>query len=132
MSRLAYTAVENVYMLQSVLMERYCLALFTIRVFFTLRSKVSWLRAIFGCAETNPVLPLSFLRQSKMQNQFFKAVSRFAKKFHQETDGVTTVEYAILLMVIVVLCLNVIRFIGLDVRDFYNSAGDALDAASGN
>ena len=76
--------------------------------------------------------PSLFWGQSKMQNQFFKAVSRFAKKFHQETDGVTTVEYAILLMVIVVLCLNVIRFIGLDVRDFYNSAGDALDAASGN
>lgn len=54
------------------------------------------------------------------------------QKFHANNEAATSVEYAIMLMVIVVLCINVIKVIGLDIADSYGDSAESMNSAMNN
>lgn len=60
------------------------------------------------------------------------AIIKFIKNFHRDVEATTSVEYAIMLMVIVVLCINVIKVVGLDIADSYGNTADSINTAKSN
>jgi len=53
-------------------------------------------------------------------------VKSFIKKFIREEDGATAVEYAVMIVLIIVVCLGVITLLGGEVHDAFNTVADTL------
>jgi pilus assembly protein Flp/PilA len=50
-------------------------------------------------------------------------VSNFMKRFIQEEEGATAVEYAVMLVLIVVVCVVAITYVGQRTNNAYNAVG---------
>ena len=53
-------------------------------------------------------------------------IKNFFKRFIQEEEGATAVEYAVMIVLIIVVCLAVITTLGTEVRDAFNTVADTL------
>jgi pilus assembly protein Flp/PilA len=53
-------------------------------------------------------------------------IKNFFKKFIQEEEGATAVEYAVMIVLIIVVCLGVISVLGTNVKKAFNTVADSL------
>ena len=53
-------------------------------------------------------------------------IRNFFKKFIQEEEGATAVEYAVMIVLIIVVCLAVISTLGSEVNQAFNTVADTL------
>jgi pilus assembly protein Flp/PilA len=54
------------------------------------------------------------------------AISKFFKKFLKDEEGATAVEYAVMIVLIIVVCLGVITLLGTEVREAFNTVAETL------
>jgi pilus assembly protein Flp/PilA len=54
-------------------------------------------------------------------------IKNFFKRFIQEEEGATAVEYAVMIVLIIVVCLGVITLLGGEVRDAFNTVAQTLN-----
>lgn len=59
-------------------------------------------------------------------------LSRIVKNFHNEEVGATAVEYAIMLALIAVVCMQVIAVNGFEVLRWFENINSDMDAAGIN
>ena len=57
-------------------------------------------------------------------------IQKFFKRFIQEEEGATAVEYAVMIVLIIVVCLAVITTLGTEVRDAFNTVASTLGATT--
>ena len=55
------------------------------------------------------------------------AIKNFFKRFLREEKGATAVEYAVMIVLIIVVCLGVITLLGEEVRDAFNTVAETLN-----
>lgn len=55
------------------------------------------------------------------------AIKKFFKKFIKDEEGATAVEYAVMIVLIIVVCLAVITLLGTEVRDAFNTVAQTLN-----
>jgi pilus assembly protein Flp/PilA len=53
-------------------------------------------------------------------------IKNFFKRFIQEEEGATAVEYAVMIVLIIVVCLGVITLLGGEVRDAFSTVANTL------
>ena len=53
-------------------------------------------------------------------------VKNFFKKFIKDEEGATAVEYAVMIVLIIVVCLAVITTLGSEVNQAFNTVADTL------
>ena len=53
-------------------------------------------------------------------------VKSFFKKFIHDEEGATAVEYAVMIVLIIVVCLSVITLLGGEIKDAFNTVADTL------
>ena len=58
-------------------------------------------------------------------------IKNFFKRFIQEEEGATAVEYAVMIVLIVVVCLLTVKFLGSEVEAGFNTVGDQMNQAAG-
>ena len=58
-------------------------------------------------------------------------IKNFFKRFIQEEEGATAVEYAVMIVLIIVVCLGVITFLGGEVKEAFNVVAESLNKAGG-
>ena len=56
-----------------------------------------------------------------------RSILRKLRQFLFREDGPTTVEYAVMLMLIVLLCITGIQIIGATMSDDFNNVANAID-----
>ncbi len=54
-------------------------------------------------------------------------IKNFFKKFIQDEEGATAVEYAVMIVLIIVVCLATITFLGSEVEQAFNTVATTLD-----
>jgi pilus assembly protein Flp/PilA len=54
------------------------------------------------------------------------------RRFIKSEDGPTTVEYAVMLMLIVMVCIGSVDFVGEEARGTFDAAARALEGAKGS
>ena len=54
-------------------------------------------------------------------------IKNFIKQFIQEEEGATAVEYAVMLVLIIVVCIVAITFVGGSANNAYSKIGSALN-----
>ncbi len=54
-------------------------------------------------------------------------IKQFMKRFIQEEEGATAVEYAVMLVLIVVVCLVAITLVGNRANNAFEQVGEALN-----
>ncbi len=54
-------------------------------------------------------------------------IQKWFKKFIQEEEGATAVEYAVMIVLIIVVCLATITFLGSEVEDAFNTVATTLN-----
>jgi len=54
------------------------------------------------------------------------AIKKFFKRFIQDEEGATAVEYAVMIVLIIVVCLAVITTLGGKVQDAFQTVSDSL------
>ena len=60
-------------------------------------------------------------------------IKNFFKRFIQEEEGATAVEYAVMIVLIVVVCLLTVKYLGSQVEVGFNNVATGInDAAQGN
>jgi pilus assembly protein Flp/PilA len=59
------------------------------------------------------------------------AIQKFLKKFIQEEEGATAVEYAVMIVLIIVVCLGVVKLLGTEVKNAFNTVQSSMNAANG-
>ena len=60
-------------------------------------------------------------------------IKNFFKRFIQEEEGATAVEYAVMIVLIVVVCLLTVKYLGSQVEVGFNYVASGInDAAQGN
>ncbi len=57
-------------------------------------------------------------------------IQNFFKKFIREDEGATAVEYAVMIVLIIVVCLATITFLGTEVEQAFNVVASSLDRAT--
>ena len=57
-------------------------------------------------------------------------IKNFFKRFIQEEEGATAVEYAVMIVLIIVVCLTVIGLLGGEVKDAFNTVANSLNNAA--
>ena len=57
-------------------------------------------------------------------------IKNFFKKFIQEEEGATAVEYAVMIVLIIVVCLATITLLGGEVKNAFNTVTNGLQAAN--
>ena len=58
-------------------------------------------------------------------------IKNFFKRFIQEEEGATAVEYAVMIVLIIVVCLTVVGFLGDEVKNAFETVQLSMnDAAS--
>ena len=62
----------------------------------------------------------------------FKKLMSVTRRFLTEEDGPTSVEYAVMMMLIFLACIATIQIIGGSVSDSYQNSSDAIDNAFNN
>ncbi|MBE0576193.1 MAG: Flp family type IVb pilin [Desulfuromonadales bacterium] len=55
------------------------------------------------------------------------AIKKFLKKFIQEEEGATAVEYAVMIVLIIVVCLATITLLGTRVENAFNRVAQTLN-----
>ena len=55
-------------------------------------------------------------------------ISKIAR-FHHDADGVTAVEYSVMLALIVLIAFESMQLCGFEIRDWYNSNAGEIDNA---
>ena len=53
-------------------------------------------------------------------------VKRFFKKFILDEEGATAVEYAVMIVLIIVVCLGVITLLGGEIKDAFNAIATTM------
>ena len=53
-------------------------------------------------------------------------IKNFFKRFIQEEEGATAVEYAVMIVLIIVVCLGVITLLGGEVKNAFNTVANSL------
>lgn len=61
-----------------------------------------------------------------------KRLSQFSWQFIVEEDGPTAVEYAVMIMLILLVCMAAIQLIGLETRASFNDSSDKINNAFNN
>ena len=54
-------------------------------------------------------------------------IKKFMKRFIQEEEGATAVEYAVMLVLIIVVCIVAITFVGGSANNAFSKVGSALN-----
>ena len=54
------------------------------------------------------------------------AIKKFLKKFIQEEEGATAVEYAVMIVLIIVACIVVVGVLGGQVNDAFQEVSDTI------
>ena len=54
-------------------------------------------------------------------------IKNFFKRFIQEEEGATAVEYAVMIVLIIVVCLAVITTLGTNVKQAFSTVAATLD-----
>ena len=57
-------------------------------------------------------------------------IKNFFKRFIQEEEGATAVEYAVMIVLIIVVCLGVITLLGGEVKDAFSTVAESLNQAN--
>ena len=57
-------------------------------------------------------------------------VKSFFKKFIQDEEGATAVEYAVMIVLIIVVCLAVITTLGTEVKEAFSKVAETLTGAN--
>ena len=58
------------------------------------------------------------------------AIKKFFKKFIQEEEGATAVEYAVMIVLIIVACIVVVGVLGSQVNEAFQRVAEELAAAT--
>ena len=58
-------------------------------------------------------------------------IKNFLKRFIQEEEGATAVEYAVMIVLIVVVCIATVQLLGKEVEIGFNKVYKTLDGANG-
>ena len=53
-------------------------------------------------------------------------IKNFCKRFIQEEEGATAVEYAVMIVLIIVVCIAAVGILGEKVNNAFNSMADAM------
>ena len=56
-------------------------------------------------------------------------IKNFFKRFIQEEEGATAVEYAVMIVLIVVVCLLTVKFLGSQVEVGFNNVSTEMNTA---
>jgi pilus assembly protein Flp/PilA len=54
-------------------------------------------------------------------------IKQFMKRFIQEEEGATAVEYAVMLVLIIVVCIATIAVVGGNANNAFTTVGEALN-----
>ena len=57
-------------------------------------------------------------------------IKNFCKRFIQEEEGATAVEYAVMIVLIVVVCLATVKFLGSEVEKGFNKVAGTIATAN--
>ena len=57
-------------------------------------------------------------------------IKNFFKRFIQEEEGATAVEYAVMIVLIIVVCLGVITLLGGEIEEAFNTVATSIIWAS--
>ncbi|MDG5467574.1 Flp family type IVb pilin [Deltaproteobacteria bacterium IMCC39524] len=57
-------------------------------------------------------------------------IKNFFKRFIQEEEGATAVEYAVMIVLIVVVCLGVVKLLGTEVQNAFSVVQSSMNAAN--
>ena len=57
-------------------------------------------------------------------------IKNFFKRFIQEEEGATAVEYAVMIVLIVVVCLLTVKYLGTQVEVGFNKVAKGINGAS--
>jgi len=58
------------------------------------------------------------------------AIKKFFKKFIQDEEGATAVEYAVMIVLIIVACIAIIGTLGGQVNDAFTAVSDKINSAT--
>ena len=56
-------------------------------------------------------------------------IKNFFKRFIQEEEGATAVEYAVMIVLIIVVCLTVVGFLGQEVKNAFTTVQESMAAS---
>ena len=59
-------------------------------------------------------------------------LKNFIKRFIKDEEGATAVEYAVMIVLIIVVCLGVITFLGQEVQQGFGNVANAINSAAGS
>ena len=62
-----------------------------------------------------------------LKEEIKMAIKKFLKKFIQEEEGATAVEYAVMIVLIIVVCLATITLLGERVENAFDRVAQTLD-----
>jgi pilus assembly protein Flp/PilA len=62
----------------------------------------------------------------------FARISQSIRRFLQNEDGPTAVEYAVMLALIIVVCISAIQALGTNASATFTSVGNAIGGTSGS
>ena len=57
-------------------------------------------------------------------------IQKFFKRFIQEEEGATAVEYAVMIVLIIVVCLGVVTLLGTEVKNAFNTVQSSMSKAN--
>jgi len=57
-------------------------------------------------------------------------IQKFFKRFIQEEEGATAVEYAVMIVLIIVVCLATVAFLGKEVEKGFNKVATTLSTST--
>jgi pilus assembly protein Flp/PilA len=58
-------------------------------------------------------------------------IKNFFKRFIREEEGATAVEYAVMIVLIIVVCLGVVTLLGTEVRNAFSVVQASMATANG-
>ena len=59
-------------------------------------------------------------------------IKRLTYRFLQQEEGATSVEYAVMLVLIAAVCLAAIQLVGVNARDIWNDNSDGINSVLGD
>jgi pilus assembly protein Flp/PilA len=57
-------------------------------------------------------------------------IKNFLKRFIQEEEGATAVEYAVMIVLIIVVCLGVVSLLGTEVKNAFSTVQASMATAN--
>jgi Flp pilus assembly pilin Flp len=78
------------------------------------------------------ILNLDFFQHNSLELPMIQRLSKIWNSFLHEDEAATTVEYAVMLMLVLLLVISAVQYFGDSVNDSFDDSSSELNGALGN